>query len=71
MPRPGIEDTLPAEQRERIRYPFTAKHAVNWSPELQQDGYGSGVKLGSMSPLSLEAFKALAAEALGRKATAR
>ncbi|CDN43032.1 DUF3500 domain-containing protein [Paenibacillus sp. P22] len=61
----ALEDTLPRQQRKAIRYPFTAKHAVNWSYLPLEEAPRNGISLGSMSPASLEAFKALAAEALG------
>ncbi|WP_141136782.1 DUF3500 domain-containing protein [Paenibacillus herberti] len=60
----AFESTLPPEQQERLRLPFNAKHAVSWSNRPVGEFPRNGIALGELGTESLEAFKAMAREAL-------
>ncbi|WP_194843477.1 DUF3500 domain-containing protein [Paenibacillus sp. B01] len=60
----AFEATLTPPQREALRLPFTAKHAVSWSNRPVDEFPRNGIALGTLGEDSLEALKALLREAL-------
>nr|WP_285891235.1 DUF3500 domain-containing protein [Paenibacillus pasadenensis] len=61
----AFEAELTPDQRERLRFPFTAKNAVSWSNRPVDEVPRNGLPLGELSEGGLEAFKALTREAFG------
>ncbi|QJC54025.1 DUF3500 domain-containing protein [Paenibacillus albicereus] len=60
----AFEATLTPPQREALRLPFTAKHAVSWSNRPVDEFPRNGIALGTLGEDSLEALKAMLREAL-------